>query len=199
MRNQLRLLAVAPLLVSVVACTTPGPAQYQIRSVDRYAARSQNSGLSAGAEALDTYRKSTAALGFNATAEFTPIELVVENGAPAKVLVQRDSAKLLCADGTTLAPVGGIAMYQQYRQSGVPAALLGFHWAAAATTDDNEQLKLTLTQREFPAASILTQGQRGGGLLYFRGKCAERMGRKLHIIADHVASPDTVTLAMDLR
>ena len=41
--------------------------------------------------------------------------LVVENRAAEKLLLQRSSAKLVCADGTSLDPVSALVMYEQLR------------------------------------------------------------------------------------
>jgi hypothetical protein len=165
-----------------------------LKAVDAYAAMGQSEGLSAGAEAYDTYVKSTHALGSNVSRDFTPVQLVVESKSADKLLIQRNRAKLVCNDGKTLEAVSALAMFDRYRLDNIPFVSPGGYQA-----DRNERIKSDWMQKEFPAETILTTGERAGGFLYFQGTCPYRAGRRLHLAADKMSSSDLVAISFELR
>ena len=165
-----------------------------VKAADAYAATGESSGLSAGAEAFDTFVKSTHALGTNVSRDFTPVQLVIESKAPDKLLIQRHRAKLVCDDGKTLEAVSALAMFDQYRLASVPFLSSGGYEA-----NRNERIKSDWMQKEFPAETILAAGGRAGGFLYFQGTCAYRAGRRLHVAADKMSSSDVVAISFELR
>lgn len=184
------------LLVALFACTERGPQAVPVKAALAYAATGESSGLSAGAEAYDTYLKSTHALGSNVSREFTPVQLVVESKAAEKLLIQRSRAKLVCDDGKTLEAVSALAMFDKYRLETVPFLLRG-GWGYEA--DRNERIKSDWMQKEFPAETILSAGGRAGGFIYFQGTCPYRAGRRLHVAADKLSSSDVVAISFELR
>ena len=190
------------MVVALLAgCSQPGPQAIPIKAADSYAAKAQSDGLAAGAEPFDTYFKSTNALGKNVSREFTPVQLVVESAVPDKFLLHRDGAKLICADGTALEPVSAIKMFHHYQEPLNVPVLVGFGLGRPAliANDSNERTMADWMNKEFPSVAVLKTGGRVGGLLYFRGTCPLRMGRRLHVTADKMTSSDAVSLSLELR
>ena len=198
MKKAPRSWAFLPLLHLLSGCYGGGPQAVPIKAVDDYGAKVQSGGLYAGAEPFDTYAKSTKAFGTHVSQNFTPVQLVVENTALDKFLLQRRQAKLVCGDGTSLEAVSALTMFEPYRDHRAGFAPLdpSSNWSTAYTL---ERTRSDWMQKEFPAETILTTGGRAGGFLYFRGTCPYRSGRRLQVTADNMSSPDFVTLAFELR
>ena len=200
MTNLLRT-SVSVFVALLAGCSQSVPQAIPIKAADSYATKAQSDGLAAGAQPFDTYVKSTNVLGKNVSREFTPVQLVVESTAPDKFLLHREGAKLICADGTALEPVSAIRMFQHYLEPVNIAVVIGTGLAQPAliTNDSNARTMTDWVNKELPPVAVLKTGGRVGGLLYFRGTCPLRMGRRLHVTADKMASSDTVSLSIDLR
>ena len=199
MSKALRSRAPFLLLYLLGGCSQGGPQAVPVKAIDDYAAKMHTGGLSAGAEPFDTYAKSNKAFGAWVSREFTPVQLVVENRAPDKFLVDRSRAKLLCDDGKSLEPVSALTMFEPFREHSIPFPGLGFSSVSAASANTNERVKSDWVEKEFPAQTILTPGGRASGFLYFRGTCSNRYHRRLDITADAMSSSDVVTLSFELR
>src|SRR5229473_1428054 len=90
-----------PACVALVAgCASYNARPIRARSAAEYAAHTQVTDLVAGAEALDTPEKSSAALGVDISGEYVAVELVLDNAGADKWVVERSGAKLKCAAGT---------------------------------------------------------------------------------------------------
>lgn len=199
MGKALRSLAILSLVHLLSGCSQGGPQAVPIKAADDYAAKAHSGGLSAGAEPYDTYAKSNKVFGAWVSREFTPVQLVVENMARDKFLLQRSKTKLTCDDGKSLEPVSALTMFEPYREHVIGFAALGFSSGAAMSADTNERMKSDWVQKEFPAETIVTSGGRASGFLYFRGTCSYRRGRRLELTADSMSSPDVVVLSFELR
>ena len=200
MKNSLRA-SVSILAMLLAGCSQSLPQAIPIKAADGYMSKAESAGLAAGAQPFDTYLKSKDVLGKNVSREFTPVQLVVESSRADKFLVHREGARLICADGAALEPVSAVKMFQHYREpvNGSLVIGIGLGLSAPITNDSNVGTMADWVSKEFPPVSVVTTGERVGGLLYFRGVCPVRLGRRLHVTADKLASSDAVSLDIELR
>jgi hypothetical protein len=168
-----------------------------IRPTNAYALHAQEGGLSAAADPFDTDAKVEMFGSKKLPHSFTPILLVVENSEAEKLYLDRRNAKLICADGTMRKAVSALSMYEQLRDESDDAYVFSTPFYLYVL-ENNDRMKTDWMAKEFPAETILTQGRRTAGLLYFRGKCGTQGGRKLHITVDKLTSPGSIKLDLDL-
>jgi hypothetical protein len=192
------LILAAPLF----GCTAPlhVPTPVPVKPTESYAASAERFGFSVAAEPFDTDTSARTFGSENLLRQFTPILLVVENQAAEKLHLHRSNAKLECADGKILHAVSALAMYEQLREGpsgGGAPAFAGNLWYIYVL-ENNDRQKTDWMAKEFPHETILTTNRRTAGFLYFRGTCQKRTGRKLHITADKLTSPDAIQVALDL-
>jgi len=183
-------------LVGLAGCTTYGAETLTLKSPDTYSTHAKESGLNVGAEAYDTPGKAVQYLGEDVSGSFTPIVVALENGSKDKFIVERNSARLSCANGTTLRPVSSAMMYGEYRHDVGGAAFVGGVAGAASASDANDAMKSDWAEKAFPEQLMLGSSHRTGGFLYFRGTCG--VGRRiLRFTADRLKG-DAVTIEMEI-
>ena len=194
------MMALIPALLPPLGCARHIPTPIPVKPTETYPVHRDAGGLSIAAEPYDTEAKVRAFGSSNLPHRFTPILLVVENKEPEKLHFHRGNARLVCADGALLDTVSALAMYEQLRDS--PSSSGEFVTGSghyALLLDNNDRKRTDWMAKEFPAETILTNGRRTAGFLYFRGKCRTPEGRKLQIKADKLTSLDALSLELDLR
>jgi hypothetical protein len=171
-----------------------------LRDPYAYAAHVENGAIRAGAELFDNAQKCNRTFGENISRDFTPVQVVIENGANDKYVVDRSHATLECATGTTLRAVGSAAVYQEYRTSLFGVGFVGRH-AEGAAADDNDTKRALWADVEFPAQVIVAPHERVGGFLYFQGKCPGLIRRTMtvRLTADNLRSEESVPIEIAIR
>jgi hypothetical protein len=169
-----------------------------LRAADSYNAHAKAGALTAGADVFDNALKCNHAFGENLSRTFTPVQVVLENGADDKYLVDRNRATLECDDGTTLTPVSSSMVYKEFHTNLLAVGFFVGRNAEAEAANGNDAKRIDWAEKELPAQVILAPGQRTGGFLYFHGKCAART-RTLRLAAESLKSDDRVPIEIALH
>jgi hypothetical protein len=164
------------------------PHDIPVRAADEYTAHAKTGALSAGADLFDNAYKCNHAFGENISRTFTPVQVVLENQADDKFLVDRTETVLDCDDGSTLEPVGSAAVYSEYHTN-----LL-----AVAEAEHNAAKRADWAEKEWPKQLIVRPNQRVGGFLFFRGKCSGQ-SRAIRLTADNLKSDERVAIEIPLH
>jgi hypothetical protein len=199
-RLTLKNLSILSFTSLVAACASYQAHPTPLKDAEAYAAHTSANGLSIGADIYDNAEKCSRAFDEDISRTFTPVQVVVDNRADQKFLIDRAHAILECSDGTSLMPVSSAMAYNQYRSDVVGASMVTGRLGAAAATDANDAKRADWAEKEFPSQVVVEPTRRVGGFLYFRGRCPGRFGhRTLRFDASGLASNDTVAMEVRLR
>ena len=159
------------------------------KSVDAYANRVVQDGVSAAADPYDDAEKAQRGFYQDVTREgFFPVQLVFKNDTNDRVVVFRETIELLHTSGNVYRPVRSIAMYNAFENNKIAYALLGFGiFSYMSAEEANRKMESDYRDKEIPEQVVISPGLRAGGFAYFQlPKGSTTKGSKLTLQAERL-------------
>ena len=165
----------AVLLVAGVAFALSGCASYKggtsaYREVTQFSNVQQVDGISVAAEAMtDSSKIKEIFYKDLAGGDYYPIEVVIHNATANRVLVMKDKIEVVSVNGSSYRPINVSVMIDEFENSKMAYALLGFDEFSYMSADDaNKKMASDWTSKELPRELIVNPNRRESGFVYVK-------------------------------
>jgi hypothetical protein len=187
--------------LSFFGCASYKGGVVQFRDANQFGNSQQSSGVVIGAEAITDAAKVKEIFYVNITEKsYFPIELAVQNGSTARILIEKDMIELVASAGGRNRPVNISAMIDDFEKSKMAYALLGFGiFSYMSAEDANKKMAADWTSKELPKELLVSPGRRASGFIYIKLPNGEKpIGMELLIPVENLETKATETLKLRL-
>ena len=161
--------------ISIAFLALSACASYDKRHVDYgtpqdYANTSTIDGVTLAAEPFDTEAKVKETFDENLLAkDYYPIRVMLENNSNGRILVLRETVELIDLNGQVYRPVEAAVVAEDFEDSEMAYALLGFGvFSYASAKDANLERQADYSAKQMPPSQLIPSGRKRGAFLYFR-------------------------------
>lgn len=170
-RSMKRVAAVVLITLLGSGCATYKAGITQARSPGEYANKVVSAnGVEAAAELFSG--ESEVKRGFYVDVNnegYYPVQLIVRNGSDGRVLLPRETVRIVDSTGREYRPVPGAAMADDFEKNKMAYALLGFGiFSYMSAEDANEKMRADWTGKELASDTIINSGRSVDGFVYFK-------------------------------
>lgn len=100
---------------------------------------------------------------------YFPVQLIVRNNSDGRILLPKETIRVVDSSGREFRPVPGAAMADEFEKNKMAYALLGFGiFSYMSAEDANEKMRADWTGKELGSDTIINGGRSMNGFVYFK-------------------------------
>lgn len=132
---------------------------------------------------------------------YYPIQVILRNGSDSRILLPKESVRIVDSNGHEYRPVPGAVMADEFEKNKMAYALLGFGIFSYMSADDaNQKMRADWLGKELGPDTLIDAGRSDSGFAYFKmPKGVKPNGMKLQLEVEALETSTRTPIELLLR